>query len=51
MGSYLYELKSSKKKEDKDLRDQYATLNEDLLDELLILYLERVKFIHCIAFM
>ena len=48
---YWEEIKTSKKREDKELKEKYGRLSEDLLDELLTLYLERVKFIHAFAFL
>ena len=48
---YWEEIKTSKKREDKELKEKYGRLSEDLLDEFLTLYLERVKFIHAFAFL
>ena len=48
---YGEELRVSRKREDKELKEKYGRLSEDLLDELLTLYLERVKFIHAFAFL
>jgi hypothetical protein len=44
-------LRRSKRPEDIDIVAEYNNLDESLFEELILLYLERCKYIHSMAFL
>ena len=48
---FYVHLKKSKRPEDKELLEKYDTMDEQLFEELTMVYLERCKYIHYMAFL